>query len=127
MLNERSTSKKECADSTTSPAINFSDPSSVVRFAPTTGIFASNEFLKDREGFVSRVLGKWYNVKGNTLTIEPETHENEAEALFDLYVDIRSNAAKLSRTGLGLILGTLNKTGSIDKARKILRAAISED
>jgi hypothetical protein len=104
---------------------NFGDPASVIKYAPTTGVFASDEFLGDREGFAVRVISKWYNIPGNTLPVESSEHLARAESLFPLYETIRANGDRLYGK-LGGILGCMNQTGSVSEAKKLLDAALAQ-
>ncbi len=39
---------------------SFANPISVIQRSPTSGVFGTNQFVGDKEGFVQKVLGKWY-------------------------------------------------------------------
>lgn len=105
---------------------DFGNPDTVVRFAPMSGAFGTNEYLGKPEAFVDRVIGTWYNVRGNTLTVEPDQHREAAKQLFPLYEKLRQNRQRLSQAQAGLVLGTLNKTGSVTKGMQVLEAALTQ-
>lgn len=104
---------------------NFGDPKTVIKYAPTSGVFGTDAYLGDLEGFVSRVVGKWYNVPGNYLPVESSEHLAFAEALFPLYEQYRTNQHHLTNKDAGAILGCLNQTGSVAQANEKLQAALN--
>lgn len=103
---------------------NFGDPKSVVKYAPTTGVFASDVFLGDSEGFVNKLIFKWFNIPGNTIPSETSEHLAQAEALFPLYETIRANSDRLHGK-MGPILGKMNQTGCVAETQSILDSVLS--
>lgn len=103
----------------------FVDPYTVVRYAPCSGVFGTDKYVGDLDGFVDRIIGKWYNIPGNTLVVEPEIHREATENLYPLYIRIRQNRNRLTQAQAGLVLSTLNKTGSIKKGLQVLDAALA--
>ncbi|APC11464.1 TPA: hypothetical protein ACVNMC_003624 [Klebsiella pneumoniae] len=65
---------------------SFANPISVIQRSPTSGVFGTNQFVGDKEGFVQKVLGKWYCNPGNTIPVESMSHLEQAEKLYDFYV-----------------------------------------
>ncbi len=53
---------------------NFANPISVIQRSPTSGVFGSNQFVGDKEGFVQKVIGKWYCTPWNTIPVESMSH-----------------------------------------------------
>lgn len=112
-------------DGTTVKVQDFANPASIVRYAPTTGAFASDRYVGDPEGFEARVVGQWYSRPGNSIPCETPQHISVAGELYDLYLDVRANAHRLNNTAMAMILSVLGKTGSVSKASQVLKAALS--
>lgn len=100
---------------------NFANPISVIQRSPTSGVFGSNLFVGDKEGFVQKVIGKWYCTPGNTIPVESMSHLEQAEKLYDFYVKYLQVKEKTS-VNLGLVLHKLYSTGSIQEAEIALEA-----
>jgi hypothetical protein len=104
------------------PKIIYSQPCSVIRVAPRSGIFASSSYIHDQQGFIAKVLGKWFCERANTLAGETPQHLQAAESLFDFYIKYRIRA-DAGCGGLGSVLGELIETGSISCALDALNVA----
>lgn len=103
---------------------DFSDPRSVIQYAPTSGAFATDRYLDDREGFIDRVIHAWWGVCGNTIPCEPESHRQVAGQLYLLYRRYRGKVAALSALGLcGQFMVALNRHRSMADADRLLRLA----
>lgn len=102
--------------------IIFSQPSSVIRVAPRSGIFASSRYIHDQQAFIAIVIGKWFCEPSNTLACETPQHLQAAESLFDFYIKYRSKA-DAGCGSLGAVLGELIETGSILSAEDALNVA----
>lgn len=101
--------------------IPFQNPASVVQRSPMSGVFGSSKFLEDKEGFVSKLLGHWYCIQGNTISVEGPQHVKAAEKLFDFYRVYRQQVERGLKS-YHLVLYKLYQTGSIDEAIKVLKA-----
>lgn len=97
----------------------FGNPISVIQLAPTSGVFGSSALVGDKEGFVQKVLSKWYCNPGNTVPVESMRHIEMVEQLYDFYLKYRDLSEKSSRN-LGPVLHTLYRTGSIKEAEAVL-------
>lgn len=75
---------------------SFANPISVIQRSPTSGVFGTNQFVGDKEGFVQKVLGKWYCNPGNTIPVESMSHLEQAEKLYDFYVKYLQVKEKIS-------------------------------
>lgn len=71
-------------DGTTVKVNDFGNPASVVRYAPTTGVFASDQHVGEPERFEARIIGQWYNRPGNSIPCETPRHISVAGELYDL-------------------------------------------
>lgn len=102
--------------------IIFSQPCSVIRVAPRSGVFASSRYIHDQQAFIAIVIGKWFCEPSNTLACETPHHLQAAESLFDFYIKYRSKA-DAGCGNLGSVLGALFETGSIKCAEAALNVA----
>jgi hypothetical protein len=102
--------------------IIYSQPCSVIRVAPRSGIFGSSSYIHDQQAIIAIVIGKWFRERTNTLSCETPQHFHAAELLFDFYVKYRSKA-DAGCGNLGSVLGELIETGSIKCAEAALKVA----
>lgn len=98
---------------------NFANPTSVIQYSPTSGVFGSSQFVGDKEGFVQKVIAKWYCNPGNTIPMETMAHLEQAEKLYDFYVKYLRVKEETS-ANLGVVLHKLYSTGSIGAAEEEL-------
>lgn len=97
----------------------LNNPQSLVQLAPASGAFGNSKLVGDKQSFVDKVVGKWYCHPGNTYTLETDAHQEQAERLYDFYVEYRAVATG-SSAKLWPVLKTLHQTGSIDQAKSVL-------
>ncbi|WP_426575604.1 hypothetical protein ACP179_01785 (plasmid) [Xenorhabdus stockiae] len=104
---------------------NLATPNSVVRISPTTGVFANSNFVGDKEGFVQKMITKWYCHPQNNFGMDSVTHLELAEDLYEFYIRYRQEADKHS-TGFGSVLCILYRTGSIKEAETELNSVLKK-
>lgn len=99
--------------------VSFSNPISVIQRSPMSGVFATSTFKSDKEGFVERIIGHWYCIKGNTLPLESQRHLDCASELFDFYVTFREKVEQ-GFNSKGRVLRELYQTGIVKNAKALL-------
>ncbi|MGO3700888.1 MULTISPECIES: hypothetical protein [Halomonadaceae] len=103
-------------------------PDSVVRIAPTSGVFGSSLYVGDEEGFCAKVLGKWYCQINNTFALETPQHIEAARLLYDFYVEYRAkvDTGLLASNGSrGRVLRALGATGNITSALEAMNKEVA--
>jgi hypothetical protein len=103
-------------------------PDSVIRIAPTSGVFGSSLYVGDEEGFCARVLGKWYCQINNTFALETPQHIEAARHLYDFFVEYRAHVdagALSSGASKGKLLRVLMSTGDLDLAKKEMNREVA--
>ena len=66
----------------------FEKSESIYRAAVMSAVFAKSDFLFDKQGFVNKVIGFWYNMPGNSCQPYPELEE-KADDLHFIYTVYR--------------------------------------
>lgn len=103
----------------------FQNPASVIQRSPMSGVFGSSKFLEDKEGFVSKLLGHWYCIQGNTISVEGPQHIKAAEDLHEFYRVYRQQVEG-GLKGYHLAIYKLYQTGSIEQANQMLKTLKAE-
>lgn len=62
--------------------MNYRDPNSVVRCAAARGFFTTSRATLTESEFVDQVIGGWWSMPGNYLTLETEQHRDKAEWVY---------------------------------------------
>lgn len=103
-------------------------PDSIIRIAPTTGVFGSSKYVGDEEGFCAKVLAKWYCQINNTYSLETPQHIEAARLLYDFYVDYRAkvDAGLLASNGSrARVIRALGATGNITNALETMSKEVA--
>ena len=95
------------------------DPSSVLRLAPMSGVFATDHYLENPLAFRDALLGFWGTQRNNTIPVAPDAHEDAADSAYGFYEAFRE-ADHAGVTRLLEPLAALGKTGDVSLAHALL-------
>lgn len=108
--------------------INYESGISVIQVAPMSGVFASQQYIDDKQAFIKKVINFWYVRRGNTVPLSGDQHRRAAEKLYEFYLDYRKAAQSNSLRRLGgRVLLHLYRSGSLSLARQELDLLVSPE
>lgn len=95
-------------------------PESVIRLAPTSGVFGTSQYMSDEEGFCAKVITRWYSQPNNTIPMETPQHMEAARQLFPFYRRYRKRVDAGAFPAAASVLKCLYDTGRIESADALL-------